>query len=97
MAPVSRFERANKVGIPVSETVSIITPCYKAERWIGPCVRSVLSQTYPHWEHWIVADDGADYEAMLAAENLRDPRLRFVSSGSIGGGASVRARSCARP
>ena len=94
MAPVSRFERANKVGIPVSETVSIITPCYKAERWIGPCVRSVLSQTYPHWEHWIVSDDGADYEAMLAAENLRDPRLRFVSSGSIGGGAS-RARNVA--
>ena len=76
------------------ETVAIITPCYKAERWIGAAVRSVLGQTYPHWEHWIIADDGADYEAFLAAEGLRDPRLRFLSSGAVGGGAS-RARNAA--
>lgn len=78
----------------MAETVAIITPCYRAERWMGPCVRSVLAQTYPHWEHWIVADDGVDYEAVLAAENLRDPRLKFLSSGAIGGGAS-RARNVA--
>jgi glycosyltransferase involved in cell wall biosynthesis len=78
----------------VTETVAIITPCYKAERWIGAAVRSVLAQTYPHWEHWIVADDGTDYEAHLAAEGLRDPRLRFLSSGAVGGGAS-RARNVA--
>lgn len=78
----------------MTETVAIITPCYKGERWIGPAVRSVLAQTYPHWEHWIVSDDGMDYEAMLAAQNLRDPRLKFLSSGAIGGGAS-RARNVA--
>jgi glycosyltransferase involved in cell wall biosynthesis len=76
------------------ETVAIITPCHKAERWIGPCVRSVLAQSYPHWEHWIVSDDGTDYEPLLAAEDLSDPRQRFVSSGTIGGGAS-RARNVA--
>ena len=78
----------------MAETVAIITPCYKAERWIGAAVRSVVAQTYPHWEHWIISDDGADYEPLLAAENLRDPRLKFVSSGTIGGGAS-RARNVA--
>jgi glycosyltransferase involved in cell wall biosynthesis len=78
----------------MAESVAIITPCYKADRWIGPAVRSVLAQTYPRWEHWIVSDDGTDYEAMLAAQNLRDPRLRFLSSGAIGGGAS-RARNVA--
>ena len=76
------------------ETVAVITPAYRAEHWIGACVRSVLAQSYPHWQHWIIADDAADYEAMLAAEGLRDPRLRFLSSGSIGGGAS-RARNAA--
>src|SRR6218665_1780610 len=76
------------------ETVPVIPPCYKAERWIGAATRSVLAQSYPHWEHWIVSDDGTDYEPLLAAEGLRDPRLRFVSSGSIGGGAS-RARNVA--
>lgn len=78
----------------MAETVAIITPCYKAERWIGAAVRSVQAQAYPHWEHWIVADDDADYEALLAAEGLRDPRLKFVASGAIGGGAS-RARNVA--
>jgi len=73
----------------MAETIAIITPCYKAERWIGPCVRSVLAQTNPDWEHWIVADDGADYGAMLAREGLADPRQRFLSSGQIGGGASA--------
>ncbi len=76
------------------EIVAIVTPCYKAERWIGAAVRSALSQTYPHWEHWIVADDGADYEALLAAQGLSDPRLKFLASGAIGGGAS-RARNVA--
>ena len=76
------------------ETVAVITPAFKAERWIGACVRSVLSQTYPDWQHWIVADDGLDYEALLATEGLRDPRLKFLSSGTIGGGAS-RARNVA--
>jgi glycosyltransferase involved in cell wall biosynthesis len=78
----------------MAETVAVITPCYKAERWIGAAVRSVLNQSYPHWEHWIISDDGTDYEPLLAAQNLRDPRLKFVSSGAIGGGAS-RARNVA--
>jgi glycosyltransferase involved in cell wall biosynthesis len=78
----------------MAETVGIVTPCFRAERWIGACVRSVLAQTYPHWEHWIVSDDGTDYEALLAAEGLRDPRLRVVSSGAVASGAS-RARNVA--
>ncbi len=78
----------------MSETVAIVTPAYKAERWLPAAVLSLLSQTYPHWEHWIIADDDADYESLLAAQGLRDPRLRFLSSGRIGGGAS-RARNIA--
>jgi glycosyltransferase involved in cell wall biosynthesis len=76
------------------ETVSVITPAYKAERWILACTRSVLAQTYDAWEHVIVADDGTDYEAFLAAAGIRDRRLKFMSSGAIGGGAS-RARNVA--
>jgi len=78
----------------MAETVAVITPAYRAERWIAACVRSVEAQTYAHWEHWIIADDGADYEELLAAEGLADPRHRFLSSGTVGGGAS-RARNLA--
>ena len=75
-------------------TVAVITPAFEASRWIGPCARSVLDQTYTDWEHWIIADDGLDYEELLAAAGLRDKRQRFLASGAIGGGAS-RARNVA--
>ena len=75
-------------------TVAVITPAFRAERWIEACVRSVLLQTYDALEHWIVSDDDVDYGALLAAAGIRDPRLRFLSSGAIGGGAS-RARNLA--
>jgi glycosyltransferase involved in cell wall biosynthesis len=75
-------------------TVAVITPAFRAEPWIVACVHSVQLQTYGLWEQWIVADDNADYERLLAAQGIRDPRLRFVSSGSVGGGAS-RARNVA--
>ena len=76
------------------ETVSVITPAYKAERWIVACVKSVLAQTYQAWEHVIISDDGTDYEAFLAGAGIRDKRLKFLSSGTVGGGAS-RARNVA--
>jgi glycosyltransferase involved in cell wall biosynthesis len=78
----------------MAETVAVVTPCYRAERWIGACVQSVLAQTFGDWEHWIVSDDGADYEAILAVQGVRDPRLKFLSSGTVGGGAS-HARNAA--
>lgn len=78
----------------MADPVAVVTPAYGAERWIGACTQSVLAQTHGNWEHWIVADDGRDYEATLAASGLRDPRQRFVSSGTVGGGAS-RARNVA--
>jgi len=78
----------------MSGTVAIVTPCHTAERWIGAAVGSVLAQDHADWEHWIVSDDGRDYEALLAAAGLRDPRQRHLDSGTPGGGAS-RARNVA--
>jgi len=67
--------------------VSVIIPAYRAQPTIGRAVRSLLAQTHARWEAVIVSDDGADYAAVLAAEGIRDPRLRFVSTGRVGGGA----------
>lgn len=78
----------------MSRTVSIVMPAYNAGSTIGAAVASVLAQTYPSWELVIVSDDGADYEALLADAGLADPRLRFLSSGQVRGGAS-RARNAA--
>jgi glycosyltransferase involved in cell wall biosynthesis len=75
-------------------TISVIMPAFRAERFIGEGVRSVLNQTYPDWLLFVVSDDGTDYERFLAGVGLRDNRLRFLSSGTVGGGAS-RARNVA--
>jgi hypothetical protein len=74
--------------------VAVIIPAYRAEPWIGAAVGSVMAQTYTDWQVWIVADDGVDYEALLAGKGISDKRLNFLSSGQIGGGAS-RARNLA--
>ena len=73
----------------MDQTIAIITPAFKAQATIAAAMRSVLAQTYPHWELWLIADDGFDYEASLAAAGIRDSRIRFVSSGGTGRGACI--------
>lgn len=69
-------------------------PAFRAAPYIAEGVRSVLAQTYADWLLFIVSDDAVDYEAHLAGAGLSDPRLRFLSSSTVGGGAS-RARNVA--
>ncbi|KAB2862980.1 MAG: glycosyltransferase [Bauldia sp.] len=78
----------------MKQTVSIIMPAFRAAPFIAAAVRSVLAQSFADWLLFIIADDGFDYAALLASEGLADPRLRFLSSGAVGGGAS-RARNLA--
>lgn len=95
MGPRRRcFKAQHFRGLAVTGTIAIVTPAYHAGKWIGACVRSVLGQTHGEFEHWIVADDAVNYEALLAAEDIRDPRLRFASTNAIGAGAP-RARNVA--
>lgn len=73
----------------MNSTVSVIMPAFRAGRFVIEGVRSVLAQTWTDWQLVLVADDGADYEALLAAAGLRDPRLQFLSTGRTGAGASA--------
>lgn len=66
--------------------ISVITPCYRAAPYIGRMVRSLQAQTYADWEAILVADDGADYQKILAAQGVQDKRLRFASTGQIKSG-----------
>jgi len=75
-----------------NQTVAVITPAFRAQDTIAATVRSVLSQTHADFEHHIISDDGVDYGKFLADNGLSDPRLRFHSSGKVGGG-STRARN----
>lgn len=41
-------------------SLSIIIPCYNGEKWIEPCIRSILSQSYTDFEIIIVNDGSTD-------------------------------------
>jgi len=64
-------------------TVSIITPTYNHEAFIGRCIESVLAQSYPHWE-LIVIDDGSTDKTACIAESYRDERIRVLRQGNQG-------------
>jgi succinoglycan biosynthesis protein ExoO len=69
--------------------VSIITPAHFAEKHIHRPVRSVLAQTHGDWEMIIVSDDEQDYQAVLRAQGITDPRLRFATTTRRGAGPGV--------
>lgn len=69
--------------------ISVIMPAYRATGLIARGVRSVLNQTWPGWRLIVMADDGEDYEALLAGHGLGDPRIRFLTTGRNGSGASA--------
>ena len=74
---------------PTGLMVSVIIPAYQARTTIGRSITSLLAQTYPTWEAIIVADDGQDYAAILAAIGIADPRLRFASTGAVRSGCHI--------
>lgn len=69
--------------------VSVITPAYRAERFVARTVASVLAQTRGEWELLLVSDDGVDYRRVLAQAGIEDPRLRFLSTESVASGPGV--------
>lgn len=48
----------------MSEKISIVMPCYRAERYIEDTLRDILAQTYTNWE-LICVSNGAGQEAQL--------------------------------
>jgi glycosyltransferase involved in cell wall biosynthesis len=57
--------------------VSIITPTYNHERYIGACIASVQAQTYPSWELIVVDDDSNDSTWQIVQRYATgDPRIR---------------------
>ncbi len=69
----------------MSELVSIIIPCYNAEKWIGKCIDSALSQTYSPVEV-IVVDDGSTDTSLSIIEKY-GKQIKWISY--TNGGPSV--------
>lgn len=57
--------------------VSIVTPTYNQEAYLGQCIESVLSQTYSHWEQ-IIVDDGSTDATDGLVRRYTDARVRYI-------------------
>lgn len=63
--------------------VSILIPCYNAERWIAQAIRSALEQEYPEQEV-IVVDDGSTDGSVEQIRTFGE-QIRFEASPHRGG------------
>jgi glycosyltransferase involved in cell wall biosynthesis len=66
--------------------VSILIPCYNAERWIAQCIESALAQTWPEKEV-IVVDDGSTDGSLAVIRSFGD-RVRWETGPNRGGNAA---------
>jgi glycosyltransferase involved in cell wall biosynthesis len=69
-------------------TISIIIPCFNAERWVGEAIESCLAQSHPP-DEIIVVDDGSTDGSADAISRFGD-RVRYVHQANAGG---CRARN----
>lgn len=59
--------------------VSIIMPCYNAERYIAQSIESVLAQTYDNWELLITDDGSADKSVEIVSKYCnKDNRIDLL-------------------
>lgn len=64
-----------------SGLISLILPCYRAEKYLGRMIESVLAQDYQHWELLIVSN-GAGQEPQLKVVHelmAKDDRIQCIS------------------
>lgn len=66
--------------------VSILIPCYNAERWIAQAIQSALDQTYTNKEV-IVVDDGSSDRSLEIIKSFGD-RIRWETGENRGGNAA---------
>ena len=61
--------------------VSVFTPVYNTEKYLGECIESVLRQDYANWEYVIVDNCSTDRSAEIARSYAaRESRIRVVSN-----------------
>ncbi len=70
---------------PVAPLISVIVPCYNAERYIAQTLKSLLWQTEQRWECIVVDDGSTDRSRDVVAGFMKeDARLTLISQPNQG-------------
>lgn len=72
--------------------VSIIMPAYNAEKYLKPCIESILAQSYPNFE-LIIIDDGSHDATLRISEAYQkgDERITVIHQSNKGVSAARNA------
>lgn len=71
--------------------VSIVTPAYNSEKYIGETIVSVLNQTYTNWELLVVDDFSTDRTfEIVTCFAKQDKRIRLIKLNENVGSAEAR-------
>src|SRR5690625_5143854 len=71
--------------------ISVITPAYNAERFIEAAIKSVLDQTYTHWEMIIVDDHSNDSTVSIVKQYVeKDARIQLIELKENKGAGNAR-------
>ena len=61
--------------------ITVVTPCYNAEKYIGKTIESVINQTYTNWEMLIIDDSSNDNSAsIIKGYEKADTRIRYIET-----------------
>lgn len=70
----------------MEKLVTVIVPCYNAEKCIDSCIKSVLSQTYSNLEIIVINDASKDRTLLkLQDYGKSDSRIRVLNNLKNGG------------
>jgi glycosyltransferase involved in cell wall biosynthesis len=67
--------------------VSILIPCFNAEKWLGETIKSALSQTWQNIEI-ILVDDGSTDDSLSIAKAFESHNVKVISQKNQGGSAA---------
>ncbi len=70
--------------------VSIIIPCYNAEKWVAECIQSCLNQTHKNIEI-IFVDDGSSDNSVGVVKSFQSPKIKIIEQKKQG---ACAARDC---
>ena len=67
-------------GVNNSKKVCIVVPVYNAEKFLGYCLNSILSQSYTNWTAILVDDGSKDGSLEICNRYAKlDPRFKVIS------------------
>jgi glycosyltransferase involved in cell wall biosynthesis len=63
---------------PPEPRVTIAVPCFKQEAFLFECLNSLIAQTMPSWQAFVVDDCSPNATAHRIVSSYDDPRLGFI-------------------